>query len=61
VSIVLWSGPSFWPTRPSVSIGGLTIDDFIVSDDAMVRSRSILLMLALAAPSASVGGDDELR
>jgi hypothetical protein len=29
----------------------LTIDDFIVSDDAMVRGRSILLMLALATPS----------
>ena len=29
----------------------LTIDGFIISDDAMVPGRSILLMLALAAPS----------
>jgi hypothetical protein len=29
----------------------LTIDDFIMSDDAMVRGQSILLMLALATPS----------
>jgi hypothetical protein len=29
----------------------LTVDGFILSDDAMVRSRSILLVLVLAAPS----------
>jgi hypothetical protein len=29
----------------------LTVDGFIMSDDAMVRSRSILLVLVLAAPS----------
>jgi hypothetical protein len=29
----------------------LTVDGFIISDDAMVRSRSILLVLVLAAPS----------